>query len=227
MECTKFLMSSWKSKKLYVLLRLLSLFLCISVFLNCSLGINAESVTPTPSTYDGTWDMNTYDFLELFWDSAVREIASSYVVGSSAIFGEFQHFIEWLEGDPNYGVLEQYPNTTIHSTKPPTGNAYRDIDNSDEIDIPVPVQNVILQYVQYQVAENPVGYKECYIYSYNFLDPNSVSTYNMYVSLKQYIKQQKGKWVMVAPRFTDSSGAATSVILYTIDLSNQDVGLVE
>lgn len=185
-------MKCMKSLRSRLCLRVLPLFLSCIVFLSSTIGIRAEEITPTPGAYNGTWTMNTEDFLELFWDSAVREMAKMYIVGSDAIFGEFQHFLTWLEGDPNYGVLEQYPNTVIHSPVPPTGNTYQDIDNSTSVDIPVPVQNTILQFIQYQVAENPLGYDECYITSYNFMTASVFPTYQMYATTKEYIKNHDG-----------------------------------
>ena len=81
---------------------ILSVFILSFNMLN--FGVCAEEITPTPpsSAFDGTYTVSTYDLLEDCWLSAVKVISKSYIVGSDAIYGEFNHFLTWLEGDPNY-----------------------------------------------------------------------------------------------------------------------------
>ena len=97
--------------------------------------------------YAGTYVVNTYDLLERFWDVAVRELSKTWVIFSNSLGIEFSEFVEWLQsGDSTYDrdLLTQYPNTVIHSTHPPGSDPLNYVSQSDQIDIPVPVQDAIL-----------------------------------------------------------------------------------
>ena len=90
-----------KYTKYHLLLRVLSLFLCLFVFISSTLGIKAESVTTsgTQTSMNISEFMNRYGAtfyeLESYWARGLASFPDAYGGGTGVAFG---HFADYLEG---------------------------------------------------------------------------------------------------------------------------------
>lgn len=140
---------------------------------------------------------------------------------------EYTSYDSWWER--HFG-FNPSPNTTPNYDKPIDQNSISNVywDQS--------VTNVFNEAIQETVAENPLTYTECYIPSYNFLDPNQFNNFQIYSSLKEFMKNQDGYifvikdisftdfrkgYICVVPRInyvdfvgTTNAGIFTNVTLY-------------
>ena len=175
----------------------------------------------TSSGASDTWTMTNERFLELAFSPYAKEISHDYVIWNS--FGNLTYdgFNYWLQNTDNgehYHVLTD-GNVVGHG-----GAGYaRDsdkIDNSTSIEVDPELKQLILNYVQVQVTENPESFKRCYLYSYNFLSPSAFSTYAMYASTKEYLKQGGNRYSVI---FMPNS---SSVLISQYLTQDQNLGFV-
>lgn len=189
-------MKCMKSLRSRLYLRVLPLFLSCIVFLSSTLGIRAEEITPTPTiTPQDVFYIATEEFIDQIWDPLVSYVSLPFAIMNKS-FATAEDYYEWLENLGEPAPWEQYPQVTVHSTHPPTGNIPLDVEQSTSVEVPLPVQNSILAFVQYQIAQNPQGFKECYISSYNYLNTSQFSNFQLYSSVKEVIKQHDLSFIM-------------------------------
>lgn len=164
----------------------------------------------TGSGTTGNYFVDASNWFAQNWKNGWSAIAHAYVSASDAIVGTYMDFHLWLE--------EQYSEDyeTVFDEQ------QVEVMSGGDVDIPVPVQNIILEYVQYCIQQNPLSYKECYIYSYNFLNTSQFSNYGIFKTVQEFIKQH-------AYTFTYAPNGIINnqwVLLVGIDRSLYDVNFI-
>lgn len=213
-------MKCQKMKK--YLYRGLSVFISLYLGLCSSIGSYASDSTSSGAT--DTWTMNAGTFLELAFQGFAKEISSPYVVWNALSGLTYDGFNVWLQNQDNgehYHLLED--GTVVGHGGAGYSRPSDKIDNSTQIDVDPQLTQYVLNYVQYCTTQTSLGYKQCYIYSYNFLSPNQFSNYQQYATLKEYIKNNKGWTFVTSPNgnngFTSSYVVALNVPLTKYDLT--------
>lgn len=170
------------------------LFSFVFLSLPVILPLNSYAST-TESGYIPTiqeqWAQNIYDnyigVIENAWkfsapENVFEELWNDYITWCYDVWNldtdnELQH---------EYHTFERYVGSQWQVERVPNVNQYSwNIDNS--------TQNYINTWIQDYVQENPLGYVECSISSYNFLNASlNWNNYAQYNTLKEFIKNQDG-----------------------------------
>lgn len=121
--------------------------------------------------------ISAYDWFMHYYDAGARWISEKYVAGSDAIYGTFADFLSWSINEYGERWMDDKEVTIIQN-----------LGEQEQYIIPDDVQEAVLEYVQYNILQNPLGYTECYIRSYNFLSPSLFSSYGQYSAIKEQIR---------------------------------------
>lgn len=146
----------------------------------------------------------------------------------------FQHWAEDMY-QAQVTPLEWY-NSNMHINYKNNGNTEPTRSDVESIDYSRQVMQDSFNVTNNYIQENPLTYTECYIPSYNFLDPNQFNNFQIYSSLKEFMKNQDGYifvikdisftdfrkgYICVVPRInyvdfvgTTNAGIFTNVTLY-------------
>ena len=190
-------MKCQKMKK--YLYRGLSVFISLYLGLCSSIGSYASS-----STESGVVE-RTYYYVEKTFDALCRYTVNGWAVISDSIIGTWDNFLSWLEDNGHSDIWEQHPHSPIR------------VENGVEyVDVPEEVLEVIQEYVIYNIQQTDLGYTECYLYSYNFLDPTPFVSYAQFKATKEYLKQGGNKYSVIL--FTQNN-------IYISQYLNQDQDL--
>lgn len=195
----------------------------ILTFNMLAFGVCAEEITPTPTiTPQDVFYIATDEFIEQIWEPLVSYVSIPFAIMNSS-FATAEDYFEWLQdlGEPEPWV--QYPNVKVHSTHPPTGNIPLDVEQSTSVEVPIPVQNSILAFVQYQIAQNPQGFKSAYIKSYNYLSTTQFNSIAQFNAVKDFIKNSNSYCYL---KGTQSYSQLDKVIIVTIPKSIDSWALI-
>ena len=149
----------------------LSAFMSLYLSLCSCIGSYASTDSGASNT------MSASNWLQRYWDAGSRWICDKYVVGSDAIYGTFADFLSWSVNEYGSEWMDDKEVTIIQN-----------LGEQEQYIVPDDVQEVVQEYVQYNITQNPLGYTECYIRSYNFLSPSLFSSYGQYASVKEHIR---------------------------------------
>ena len=182
----------------------------MSLYLSLCSCIGSYASTESGSSADS---MSAESWLERYWYAGSRWICHKYVVGSDAIFGTFADFLSWSVNEYGSGWMD---NKTVVITQT--------LGEPVEYDVPDDVQEAVQEYVQYNISQNPLGYTECYLTGFDFLDTSVFSNYQTYVSVKYIIEHCNGYAFMFATGYGTSS--SNNIGIVTIDRSKFDVNFI-
>ena len=159
----------------------LSAFMSLYLSLCSCIGSYASTDSGASNT------MSASNWLQRYWDTGSRWICDKYVVGSDAIYGTFADFLSWSINEYGEEWMDDKEVTIIQN-----------LGEQEQYVVPDDVQEVVQEYVQYNITQNPLGYTECYIASYNFLDTSWLGNFGTYQSIKQAIKNSGGYGLICA-----------------------------
>ena len=202
-------MKCQKLKKYFYIF--LSGFIAFCCFMFSCLGSYASTLESTNSGVSSGWsenEQNAYLILNLpdliatgykfivdgdtGWSDLRAEVFDLWTARALA---QNMTFDEWVNRNTTWYYMNGVP-----SQESVTG-----VQLSDDMasDIQVAINNYI--------GQNPLGYTECYIKSYNFLSPSLFSSYGQYASVKERIKSNgapcainsytnpNGRWMYICP----------------------------
>ena len=150
----------------------LSAFMSLYLSLCSCIGSYASTNSGASNT------MPASNWLQRYWDAGSRWICDKYVVGSDAIYGTFADFLSWSINEYGEQWMDDKEVTIIQN-----------LGEQEQYIVPDDVQEVVQEYVQYNITQNPLGYTECYINSYNFLSPNNFQSYAQWKSVQTLVKE--------------------------------------
>lgn len=192
------------------------LFSCVFFFLS---SVNGYCTT-TSSGVTETWtdeDKNAYLLLNLV---DLIPAAYDFIVqgsGRQALTQEIfdlwtqraleqeMSFNEWINRNTTWFYLKD---TSVHDE-----NTLESIQLS-----PAAAQDIQLAINNY-IAENPLGYTECYLASYNMLNADIFSNYAQFSAVKEFIKNQNG-YVLTYAMYT----AGTYTVYACVIPKSMDIG---
>lgn len=97
--------------------------------------------------------------------------------------------------------------------------------NVTNINVSYEFKDILLQAAQETMAENPLGYTEAYIPSYNFMSTDSFTSYGTYKTIQEIIKNNNGFTFFRSPNGTGDASNKYTVII-TVDRSKYDVNFI-
>lgn len=206
----------WKSKLYYYPLMLL-LCLCL-VFTTFSM----PTLASTASGSNDTWSMSAETFLYYAFNGFAKQISAPYVVYNTFADMGYDGFRLWCENGNHWTTIED--GTVVGHGGAGYSRDSDKIDNAENIEVPLDIKNLVLNYVQYNVTQNPLTYTQCYIPSYNFLNTSTFPTFQMYTAVKEYIKSQDG-YTFIS-NIVVSYGNVSTVHLVTIPRNVASLGWV-
>lgn len=77
------------------------------------------------------------------------------------------------------------------------GSEYQNESTLDHISMSQEMADCFNTTINNYIQENPLTYKKCTLYSYNFLNPNSFSTYQQFATTKEYIKNGGNRYSVI------------------------------
>ena len=174
-------MKCQKTKKF--LYRGVSAFMALYLGLCSSIGSFASDSSSSPTVSEVINDGNIYDIFSY----VSRKYASfpDYVGGSPITSWSYSAYADWLDSKGQLNLLDE-PITIVNDAS--GGRGY---------DIPREVRQSMVDYVnEVYIEQNPLSYTECYISSYNFLDPTNFPSYSMFTTVKNYMKTHEGYHIL-------------------------------
>lgn len=148
----------------------------MSLYLSLCSCIGSYASDSTNSGANNT--MSASNWLQRYWYAGSRWICDKYVVGSDAIFGTFADFLSWSVNEYGEQWMDDKEVTIIQN-----------LGEQEQYIVPDDVQEAVQEYVQYNILQNPLGYTECYINSYNFLSPENMQSYVQWKSVQTLVEK--------------------------------------
>lgn len=164
---------------------LYSVLLAFVLLLSPMSSIGSQASTTSGSVSEEIFEY-TEDYVRDNFDAICRYVTKWYAIVSDSVIGTWQDFEDWLDSSGNGDVWTQHPHSPI-----------RVENNVEVVDVPQPVLQIVLNYMQERVNATDRGYTECYLYSYNFLSPSAFSTYQQYITTKEYLKNSEGRYSVI------------------------------
>lgn len=166
----------------------LSVFIALYLSLCSCIGSYASDSTSSGS-FD-SWEMNAGTFLELVWAGYAKEISAPFVIWNTLNGCNYDDFVTWMQDGDHYYLLED--GTVVGHGGAGYSRPSDKINHSEDIEVDPELKQYVLNYVQYCTTQTDLGYKECYVYSYKFLDPTIFPNYASYINSQQLIKNYDG-----------------------------------
>ncbi len=219
-----------KCKRFAVLL--LSLVLCLSVILQPIKGY-CNTVTESGSNsplYD--WVMDFDELIENEFFIPLSKIYSlPFVVWDYSYNITLGRYMTWLETNhPDlyefiFGDGEDKAQVIVHG-----GGGYSrlsdKINNSESIEVPQEVATSLVQYVQYEITQEPLGYVQAYIRSRSNLDVSQFYTYQGYANFVQLLKNNPNCYVFTCTPNGLSNNTGSNTYIAVINRSLYDVNFI-
>lgn len=106
-----------------------------------------------------------------------------------------QAYIDWLEQKALDSYLDEYVELGLEEGTS-GGRGYN---------IPQEVRQSVVDFVKEEyIEQNPLGYSQCYIYSYNMVNVQQFPTYALYSTFKEWASQQDG-YILTNPYISGGS----------------------
>ena len=154
-------------------------WLSLSVLLLLPIFSHLDSyASETTTSGSEQWTMSAETFLYYAFNGFAKQISAPYVVFDTFSDFGYDGFRLWCENGDHWSVIED-GEVVGHG-----GGGYSrpsdKIDYAENIEVPTDIKNLVLNYVQYNVTQNPLPYKECYIPSYSKINTSQFLTYFQY-----------------------------------------------
>lgn len=210
---------------------LLSLVLCLSVILQPINGY-CNTVTESGSNNLVDWVMDFDELIENDFFIPLSKIYSlPFVVWDYSYNITLGRYITWLQTnhpdlyDFIFGDGEEKAQVTVHG-----GGGYSrlsdKINNSESIDVPDEVATTLVQYVQYEITQEPLGYVQAYVRSRSNLNVSQFYTYQGYANFVQLLKDNPHSYVFTNTPNGLSQTDSSNTYIVVVDRSKYDVNFI-
>lgn len=124
-----------------------------------------------------------------------------------------------------FGDGEDKAKATVHG-----GGGYSrlsdKINNSDSIDIPPEVATTIVQYVQYEISQEPLGYVQAYVRSRKNLNASQFYTYQGNANFIQLLKDNPNCYVFCSTPNSLNNTANSNTYIVVVDKAKYPVNFI-
>lgn len=190
-----------KNKRLLVFCLSFLLF-CLAV-IPCLFSVESYASETTTQTVDQYFkEHNFYETCAYVCRKYASFPYSDYLTGAnSGII--YDNFADYLESKGKSNLLQE----DVIITGTGGGRGY---------DLPQDLRQEMVNFVnETYITQNPLSYKECYIYSYNFLNAGQFNSYGAYQALQNFIKNANG-YVLASCTYNSYTAPSTNDVYLTV-----------